>query len=377
MSTFTLNKKSALYYIFREKYEVFWKNFDGSVDKFFEIANKKFIPEPNMFKILFTTKEEWIARINGNNEIRKKSDQISNIWQSTLEILKKLNNFSLENSYTDSVFNIEKLKYQGLECKELEIIYDKNSTKDVIELLKLIFSLAEQIKLMNEEIDDFNSKNGTSIKKTHLRDYVSFSAHPALKCISNLQFRQKYNTSLDRNGNAVFSEESVALIMMLKVFYFYSEKINAIYGQEIFGDRNIQVRTKIVFDVCAAFFQRCIDFCFAGNTELIEKYRDCLQTEMEAFFYREFGNNVVMNFDNIELKHFFALRERQEYKNYRIVGSVKIENVKIERALNQENFQNPQNSQSNQGQGFTVEAAEVLKKAAKSVFGFFGGKNES
>ena len=168
MSTFTLNKKSALYYIFREKYEVFWKNFDGSVDKFFEIANKKFIPEPNMFKILFTTKEEWIARINGNNEIRKKSDQISNIWQSTLEILKKLNNFSLENSYTDSVFNIEKLKYQGLECKELEIIYDKNSTKDVIELLKLIFSLAEQIKLMNEEIDDFNSKNGTSIKKTHL-----------------------------------------------------------------------------------------------------------------------------------------------------------------------------------------------------------------
>ena len=243
-----------------------------------------------------------------------------------------LNNYF--NNKNNIQFNIETLKYSvdfhknSYKCEKLYIIYDKSSTSECIKSIRTAMSLFKKVDFLNSEIDTLNNREDNKtqkIEKIKLQKYIlSISQDPCIQCILNNEFRDKNQIRIDVNNQTLFNDitdENLKLTMILKIFYFYVSKINETYGKKILqklnlSDQNLieDVKKKIIVDISAIFFQKCMEFAFLNSKEF-EKYRESLQYEVNLFLRKNFGiqNNVDFNDKEVfNLRHIVALGKTNE-----------------------------------------------------------------
>ena len=233
--------------------------------------------------VLFGSKEKELEGVR--DAIQNINTQIKDIKKNSIEILDILNKLNKEkicsndlnyalNNANDIKFNIETLKYNidlqknDFKCEKLHIIYDQDSTANIIQSIREIFSLFDEIELLNNQIDNLNSKathKTQEIKKIKVQEYVVSDAQESkIRCILDYTFLATHKIQINTKNENILnnaSDENLKLILMLKAFYFYANKIKEIYGAQILKKLNIadeknkeKIQTKIIFDISTIFF---------------------------------------------------------------------------------------------------------------------------
>jgi hypothetical protein len=392
-NNFNISENNILHYILKENKDIIKSDLKKTIEKIIPyIENNKPKEISKSEAILYGLlaignaekekkyAEEHIKYRNQINSIDKKINSLKNL-------LNNLNTLDTELSNNDDLvlFNISVLKYnfdfsqKQYQCNKLTLIYDKNSTKEIIQSINIIFSLDEQIKNLNQSIAELYSANiNNNIHQIKISNFEKYLSLYRIQSTSDQLFREKYNITLDSELNILLSNESIQPIMVLQLYYFYAHKINQLYGERILAHINITnqqekniIQTKIIFDITTIFFQKCLEFYFNKKEELFVEYKKLIQTEVNLLFEKEFEISKNINFDNKEIyeinnsfisQYLDAIKSKENKKNhteniypnyinseniynndneFKIDGSVKNININIQRKAKQtENISN-------------------------------------
>ena len=138
-----------------------------------------------------------------------------------------------------------------------------------------------------------------------------------------------------------------------------------------------KIQTKITFDILTIFFQKCLEFAFLGDKKF-EKYRNCLQHEVNLFFSQELGikNNTDFNDTNaFDLQHIIALKVMNKKDNdYEIEGIIEDLEIRFEEQNNesQKIINNDTTSSSQE-----PSTMQTIGNGFANVFNFFGSPVKS